>query len=166
METITRCHTSRGGSKHNIDKVIEGGHRVNVRNSIKSNREVLARFLEQLRPDRGWWYRVPEFSTSVDYNDEKSTIIDTDAIMPHFGTLFGLTEPASAIALIEMGCLKMIKDKTVIVRQGFDKLASEFSVKPLLEVESTRIGNKRQYFIRIGTPPSNLPYPKVIYDEY
>ena len=57
--------------------------------------------------------------------------IDCDKVIPCFGTLFRLTEVASDIILIEMGCLKVDKAKkrTIIMNKGSDKLENEFPVK-------------------------------------
>jgi hypothetical protein len=64
------------------------------------NRRVIARFLESLPQNQGWWYRVPK----LNYKPSKSSDLDLDDIMPHLGTLFfGLTEDATAMILVEMG---------------------------------------------------------------
>ena len=65
-----------------------------------------------------------------------------DLCLPHFGTLFGLTEDAIAIILIEMGLLKSLKNRvgimvTEMMRDAWDDLIGEFKVKSCIEVSST-----------------------------
>ncbi len=44
-------------------------------------------------------------------------------VMPHPGTLFGLTEDATSIILVEMGCLSERRGATTITcPQGWDNL--------------------------------------------
>jgi hypothetical protein len=82
------------------------------------NRRVIARFLESLPRDQGWWYRVPK----LNYKPTKLTKTDPDDVMPHLGTLFGLTEDATAMILVEMGCLSERQEgiTTVTRPQGWD----------------------------------------------
>ncbi len=61
------------------------------------NRSVIARFLENLPENQGWWYRVPK----LNYKPPKSSDVDPDDVMPHLGTLFGLTEDATSIILVD-----------------------------------------------------------------
>jgi hypothetical protein len=88
------------------------------------NRQVIARFLEGLLHDQGWWYRVPKLI----YNPQKSTDFDPDDVMPHLlGTLFGLTEDATSMVLVAMGLSERKKGTTTFTHpQGWDDLASEF----------------------------------------
>jgi hypothetical protein len=54
------------------------------------SRQVIARFLESLPHDQGWWYRVPK----LNFKPSKSTDSNPDDVMTHLlGTLFlGLTD--------------------------------------------------------------------------
>ena len=57
-----------------------------------------------------------------------------DNIMPHFGTLFGISEDAIAIILAEIGCLTLQKSgKTIVHKKGWKDLAGEFNLKDVLE---------------------------------
>ena len=62
---------------------------------------VLASFLETIAKNGGWWYRVPRGIVK----SEKDPPFAQDAIMPHIGTIFGLTEEATQIILHEI-CAK------------------------------------------------------------
>ena len=71
------------------------------------HKRVLASFLETIAQDGGWWYRVPRGIV----RGEKDHPFAQDAIMPHLGTIFGLTEEATHIILHEMGLLCCKKNK-------------------------------------------------------
>jgi hypothetical protein len=78
--------------------------------------------------DQGWWYRV----LKLNYKPWKTaTDFDPDDLMPHLGTLFGLTQDATSIILVEMGFLLERKKGTTTItcQQGWDDLAKEFKVK-------------------------------------
>ena len=50
--------------------------------------------------------------------------------MPYLGSLFGISEDATALLLVEIGRLKRYKSgKTVMRRQGWDGVAAEFEFK-------------------------------------
>ena len=55
------------------------------------NQQVLATFLETIVDEGGWWFRVPK--GPVRGPDDPT--IHMDAIMPLFGSVFGLTEEAA-----------------------------------------------------------------------
>ena len=112
----------------------ESGHRMQKVSTFANNRKVLANYLEQLKENKGWWYRLPEYEIDKGEAALQESIIESDKVLPHFGSLFGLTEAASAIILIEMGCLKVdkAKKKTIIVNQGWEDLANEFKIKKKL----------------------------------
>ena len=64
-----------------------------------------------------------------------------DNIMPHFGTVFGISENAIAIILAEIGCLTLQKSgRTTVRKKGWEDIAGEFDLKYVLEVEMTRLG--------------------------
>jgi hypothetical protein len=76
------------------------------------NIHVIARYLESLPNDQGWWYRVPKLNDKP----RKTTDFDPDDGMPHLGTLFGLTEDATSIILVlEMGCLSERQKETTTI---------------------------------------------------
>ena len=167
MSTMIECPISRRSTNHHEKDNVKMGHSKKNISCPSSNRKVLAHFLEKLPHNKGWWYRSPEYSLEVN-NIEDAPKIDSDNVMPHFGTLFGLSEPASAIILAEMGCLKYNKEKkrTEILKQGWEDLASEFRIKKV-ELETTKFkNNKRRYFIRFGHPPKEYRTPTLIYNGY
>ena len=110
--------------------------------------QVLTEFLEKLPTTTGWWYRLPILNSS----ETNSTL---DLCLPHFGTLFGLTEDAIAVVLLEMGLLKSsqkngAKMVTNIVRGAWDDLISVFKVKNCIEVSTTRLrGIQGRWYIRM-----------------
>ena len=89
--------------------------------------------------------------------------------MPHLGTLFvGLTEDATALILVEMGCLSECQEGTTTVTcpQGWDDLASEFKVKSLIEITTTKFKGKSAWYVRIGNPFKGYKYPSQIVRKY
>ena len=70
--------------------------------------------------------------------------------------------------LVEMGCLsERHQGTTTITRpQGWEDLASEFKVKSLIEMGSTRFNGKLVWFMRIGNPPEGFKYPTQIFRKY
>ena len=101
--------------------------------------------------------RVPK----LNYKPSKSTDLDPDDVMPHLGTLFGLTEDATSMILVEMGCLSERQQGTTTITrpQGWEDLALEFKVKSLIEIDSTQFKGKPVWFVRIGNPPEGFKYP-------
>jgi hypothetical protein len=63
-------------------------------------RKVLASFLEEIPENEGWWHRLPLAPKSS--KDGKS--VATGATLPHLGSVFGLSEQATLLFLVEMGC--------------------------------------------------------------
>ena len=93
--------------------------------------KVLANYLDQLPDNKGWCYWILEYNIDIGKVVIEESKIDCDKAMSCFGTLFRLTEVASDIILIEMGCLKVEKAKkrTINMNKGRDKLKNEFPVK-------------------------------------
>jgi hypothetical protein len=77
------------------------GHPQSMSSKQVSYRRVLARFVKQIPRNKGWWYRLPSGNTLSNDNQP----LPTDAILPHLGHAFGLTELAMWAILIEMGCI-------------------------------------------------------------
>ncbi len=98
-----------------------------------SYRQVLALFIEKIPKDKGWWYRLPSRVSPL--QDGKP--LPFDAILPHMGTLFGLTELAMWVILYEMGCYKKKGAAFIINMQGWDDLKYEFKVKLFIEVSKS-----------------------------
>jgi hypothetical protein len=71
--------------------------------AVGRKRQVLANFINDVPPNKGWWFRLPKFNTS----GKKSAIHPTDACLPHLGVPFGVSEDCMAVVLMEMECLKL-----------------------------------------------------------
>ena len=72
--------------------------------------------------------------------------------MPHFGTLFGLTEEATQVILCEMGLLKHLQktDSYRIQKDGWESVGSLFKVEQLLELKSTSFSKVEHIYVRLG----------------
>ena len=68
------------------------------------NRKIIAQFLDGI-PDTGWWYWIPKLTDKSNVRASK-TNTKIEEVLPHFGTIFGLTEDATAIILMAMGCVR------------------------------------------------------------
>ena len=70
-----------------------------------AQRSILAEFLKEIPTTNGLWYRIAVLNSDI-VNE------DLNMCLPHFGSIFGLTEDAIAVVLIEMGLLRLrIKSK-------------------------------------------------------
>jgi hypothetical protein len=117
------------------------------------HQKVLASFLGTIAKDGGWWYRVPKGIV----RSEKEPSIPQDAIIPHIGTIFWLTEEATQNILHEMGllCCKNTKNNTYcICIQGWEDLCALFKVDDLLELKVTRF-KKEFTYVRLGIVPEH-----------
>jgi hypothetical protein len=63
-------------------------------------RKVLASFLKEIPKNKGWWCWLPLAPTS----SKRGKPIATDASLPHLGNVFGLSEQATLLFLVEIGC--------------------------------------------------------------
>jgi hypothetical protein len=124
-----------------------------------SYREVLASFIGKIPHAKGWWYRLPSRVAPT----QDGQPLPFDAILPHMGTLFGLTELAMWVILYEMGCYKKKNNKFIINLQGWDDLKYEFKVKSFIEVSTSRLDGTRCTYIRLGFPTDK---PTVIWKKY
>ena len=122
-------------------------------------REVLASFVGEIPHAKGWWYRLRS-RVAPTLDDQP---LPFDSILPHMGTLFGLTELAMWVILYEMGCYKKKNDNYVINIQGWDDLKYEFKVKSFIEVSASRLDGMRCTYIRLGFPKDK---PTVIWKQY
>ena len=110
-------------------------------------KSAIAKFLVFVPSANGWWYRMPtlndnqtKMSKKIHFNENNYH----DNIMPHFGTVFGISEDGIAIILAEIGCLTLQKSgRTTVRKKGWEDLAREFDLKEILEVEMTRLGGKK-----------------------
>jgi hypothetical protein len=105
------------------------GHPQSMSSKQASYRRVLARFVQQIPRNKGWWYRLPSGNTLS--NDNQPLL--TDAILPHLGHAFGLTELAMWAILIEMGCISQnSRSKTWGIN-------NKFGVSKSLQVSPTKL---------------------------
>jgi hypothetical protein len=94
-------------------------------NSDHANyRKVLASFLEEIPKNKGWWYRLPMAPISSKISEP----ILTDAILPHLGNVFGLSEQAMLLFLFEMGCYQARGEGYTINKTGWEAFEAEFKV--------------------------------------
>jgi hypothetical protein len=72
-----------------------------MKESHAVNQQVLASFLSGIIVDGGWWFCIPKTYPAP----LKKVPLPQDSVMPHFGNVFGITEEAAALVLVEMGLL-------------------------------------------------------------
>jgi hypothetical protein len=130
-------------------------------NSEHANyRKVLASFLEEIPRNKGWWYRLP--LASISSKDSKP--IATDAILPHLGNVFGLSEQAMLLFLVEMGCYQAKGEGCITNKAGWEAFEAEFKVKHFIEVSKTSFDKQSGInMIRLGFPEYK---PSVIWKMY
>ena len=100
------------------------------------NRRILAEFVSEIPEDIGWWYRLSHLDMGNTHGHARKNskfLHHPDSVMPHLGTIFGLTEEATAIICLEMGCLRLYGKKTVMHEQGWENLRSEFGMRKRVE---------------------------------
>jgi hypothetical protein len=121
--------------------------------SASSKRQVLAKFIEEAPPNKGWWFRLPARISSSQLTHP------TDCCMPHLGVPFGMTEVAMVKILLSMECLRLLRGKSHMTVQGWEDLWSEFKVTAIewgmWKIKST----SATWYIRIGEtqyPPTKL----------
>jgi hypothetical protein len=97
-----------------------------------------------------------------------ATAFDPDDVMPHLRTLFGLTEDATSIILVEMGYLSERQKGTTTITcpQGWDDLTSEFKIKSRTEIGTTQFNGKSMWYVRLGNPPEGFKFPSQIARKY
>jgi hypothetical protein len=78
--------------------------------------------------------------------------------MPHLGTLFGLTDDATSIIIVEMGCLSERQKGTTTITcpQGWDNLASEFKIESCIKSGTTQFNGKSVWYACNGNPPESF----------
>ena len=96
-------------------------------------REVLALFVGEIPTDKGWWYWLPSQVTPT--KDGQPLLVDV--ILPHTGTLFGLTELAMWVILYNMRCYKKKGKDFIINNQGWEDLKSKFKMANFIEVSKS-----------------------------
>jgi hypothetical protein len=84
-----------------LKQTVEKERGENMNSEHANCRKVLASFLEEIPKTKGWWHRLPLAPMSSKHGKP----IATDAILPHLGSVFGLSEQAMMLLfLVEMGC--------------------------------------------------------------
>jgi hypothetical protein len=77
--------------------------------------------------------------------------IATDVILPHLGTVFGLSEQATLLFLVKVGCCQAKGEGCIINPKGWDDLAAEFKAKSHIEVSKTSFDKRSDInLIRLG----------------
>ena len=71
--------------------------------SEKLYQQAVAKFLNTISNEQGWWYRIP-----INGFDEKHT---TDNVFPHMGTLFGINDYFMCYVLIKINVVKFNKNE-------------------------------------------------------
>jgi hypothetical protein len=122
-------------------------------------REVLASFVGKIPDAKGWWYRLPSRVSPT----QDSQPLPFDAILPHMGTLFGLTELAMWVILYKMGFYKRKGATFIINNQGWDDLKYDFKVKSFIEVSKSKMDGTICTYIRLGFPKDK---PTVIWKKF
>jgi hypothetical protein len=96
-------------------------------------REELASFIGKIPHAKGWWYWLP-FRVAPTQDGQP---LPFDAIIPHMGTLYGLTELTMLVILYKMGCYKKKSKSSIINIQGWDDLKYKFKMKSFIEVSTS-----------------------------
>ena len=87
-----------------------------------------------------------------------------DRILPHLGTLFGLTEEATVVVLIDMGLLeKRATGVTQICQQQWEHLRDFHQLRGVLEWGNSQLAGQRLMYIQIGFISQS---PAQIYQRY
>jgi hypothetical protein len=120
-----------------LQHTVKMGHPQSMSLKQASYRRVLAPFVEQIPRNKGWWYRLLSGNTLSNDNQP----LPTDAILPHLGHAFGLTELAMWAILIEMGCISQNSQSKTwgINNEGWEFLLAEFGVSKSLQVSPTKL---------------------------
>ena len=124
-----------------------------------SHRNVLASFIKEIPENKGWWYRLPS-KTPLTKNGQP---LPSDAILPHLGTPFGLTEVAMWVILFEIGFFRQKGDHYCIDNNGLEDFKHEFKVSDYIESSPSKIDGTRVHFIRMGFPNDK---PTGIWNDY
>jgi hypothetical protein len=112
--------------------------------SASSKRQVLAKFIDEVPPNKGWWFRLPTISCS------QLPPHPTDCCMPHLGVPFGMTKVAMVKILLSMECLKLFGGKPQMNIQGWEDLRSEFKVTAIEWGKLRLKSGNSTWYIRIG----------------
>ena len=121
--------------------------------SASSKQQVLAKCINEVPPNKGWWFRLPTISPS------SQLPYPANCCMPHLGVPFGMTEAAMVKILLSMECLRLLCGKPHMNIRGWEDLQSEFKVTAfewgILRLKS----GSSTWYIQIGEtqyPPTKL----------
>jgi hypothetical protein len=153
-----RCRVLKDSHNAPSEPTGEMRHLAFMSSKQARHRKVLASFVEQLpQQSKGWWCRLPSRVTPS--KDDKP--LPTDAIAPHLGQVFGLTELATWAMLVEMGCMsENERSKSWGVNaEGWELLMVEFGVDKSIQVSPTKFeeNGSRVHFVRLGFPQQDSP---------
>ena len=122
--------------------------------------------MDEVPDTLGWWYRIPKLSQEWN-NTQLKLIKKCGKVLPHFGSIFGISEDAMALILEAMGCLQKHGNRRChVCEAGWEALIAEFKVKGKIEISLTRIEGASISYVRIGYPPKSLSSPSLIYKEF
>ena len=141
--------------------------------SHNSHRGTLADLVFRIPKSKpGWWYRLPQHPTTDSKVDVCCSQM-TNGIMPHFGTVFGLTELAMWTVLLEMDLIKKIKENRYgINKRGWEDLKTEFGLQNELELSQFRASgkdgsrNNLTWYIKLGVPVPEYSTPQRIWKHF
>jgi hypothetical protein len=130
------------------------------------NQRVLVAYLTKIIEHGGWWYRIPKFAPKPQKDQKKTPPLAQDAIMPHMGQVFGLTEEAAVLVLVEMGLILQLKNGTYLLnKQGWTDLGALFKVNDLVEISLMTWNKKVHWYVRLGTV-GEFNNPRMIWSSY
>ena len=108
-----------------------------------SYRNVLASFFEEIPENKGWWYWLPS-KTPPTKNGQP---LPSDAILPHLGMSFGLTEVAMWVILFKIGFFCQKGNHYCINNNGLEDFMHKFKVSDYIESSPSKVDGKRVHFI-------------------
>ena len=76
----------------------------NKSNEQSQNRKIIANFLDEVPDTLEWWYRIPKLLQEWS-NTQIKFIKKCDKVLPHFGSIFGISEDTMTLIFEAMGCL-------------------------------------------------------------
>jgi hypothetical protein len=156
---ITTCRISQQSFERPCEHIGDSRQLTGMSLKQANYREIIASFIGKIPHVKGWWYRLPSRVAPT----QDGQPLPFDAILPHMGTLFGITELVMWVILYEMGCYKKKGNSFIINTQGWDNLKYEFKMKPFLEVSTSQLDGRRCTHIRLGFPTDK---PIVIWKKY
>jgi hypothetical protein len=140
-----------------LEHIVKMGHPQSMSSEQANYRRVLARFVEKIPINKGWWYRLPPGEALSNDNQP----LPTDAILPRLGHAHGLPELAMWAILVEMGCISQNSQSKTwgINNEGWEFLLAEFGVSKNLQVGPTNLreNGRRVDYIRMGFPVQDNP---------